>query len=354
MTRPRLLEFCQRIVDIVEPNTHHHLNQSLTTSLLCTAYRYLEKGDVATQGQTQRARNLLHQAYRAILEPTYPELIAQAWTEQRERPPNFLIIGVWKCGTSSLYHYLSQHPKILPTLVKELRYFTGVTHWQQPKTSTDYLDYFPPIEDPSYQTGEATPRYIIQPYLAQHLRHWFPDLKIIILLRNPVKRAISHFYMQQSIHDPIFAQTLDGVMHIDLAKIDVIANQLYANLESRVHWLQWSLKQQTIHQADIGLNLASHLAYSQYIRYLPQWFEQFPREQILVLRSEDLFRNTATTLKQVHDFLGLEHYPLPEYQNVNRRQYNPIAPELHEQLSDYFRPWNQKLEAFLDRDFGWD
>ncbi len=60
----RLLEFCQRLVDTVEPNYHHYPNRGFTPLLLSTAYRYLGEGDVATQGQAQRARNLLHQLRR--------------------------------------------------------------------------------------------------------------------------------------------------------------------------------------------------------------------------------------------------------------------------------------------------
>ncbi|MGB3191610.1 MAG: sulfotransferase domain-containing protein [Limnoraphis sp.] len=336
---PRLLEFCDRIIDLLEPNTPHYSNRGVTGLLFATAYRYLGKPD--------RARNFLHQSYRAILAPHYPELIETAWTERRQHPPNFLIIGVWKCGTTSLYHYLSQHPQILPALAKELHYFTGETHWQQSPTHTDYLDYFPPIDHPHYQTGEATPGYIIQPHLVKSLRHWFPDLKIIILLRNPVKRTISDFYMRQSTSDPTFAQTLDGVTHIDLAKVDAIADQLYTDLKTGVSWLQCFFKQQAIYQTDISLNLARHLAFSQYIRYLPQWFEQFPREQILVIRSEDLFQKTPATLQEIYNFLGLEHHPLPEYRNVNQRNYNTISPQLHQQLTEYFRPYNQQLEDYL-------
>jgi len=341
---PRLLEFCQRIIKIVEPNTHYYPNRGFTALLLSTAYRYLDKSDIA--------RNFLHQAYRTILEPNYPELIHQAWTERRKHPPNFLIIGVWKCGTTSLYHYLSQHPQILPAVAKELHYFTGETHWQQGENLT-YLDYFPPIEHPSYQTGEATPGYIIQPHLAKSLRHWFPDLKIIILLRNPVKRTISDFYQRQATSNPTFAQTLDGVTHIDLAKVDDIADQLYTDLKTGTSWLQSLLKQQTIYQTDISLNLARNLAFSQYIRYLPQWFEQFPREQILVLRSEDLFQNPPATLQQIYTFLGLEHHPLPEYRNLNPRNYNAISPELHQQLTEYFRPYNEQIEDYLGQKFNY-
>ncbi|QIZ73532.1 sulfotransferase domain-containing protein [Oxynema aestuarii AP17] len=193
----------------------------------------------------------------------------------------------------------------------------------------------------------------MQPHLAQSLRHWFPDIKIIILLRNPVQRTISDFYQRQNISDPTFTQTLDGVTHIDLAKVDVIADQLYTDLKTGVSWLQCLLKQQTIVQTDISLNLARNLAFSQYIRYFPQWFEQFPREQILVLPSEDLFQNPPATLQQIYTFLGLEHHRLPEYRNLNPRQYNAISPEFNQQLTEYFRPYNQQLEDYLGQNFNW-
>jgi hypothetical protein len=99
------------------------------------------------------------------------------------------------------------------------------------------------------------------------------------------------------------------------------------------------LKQQATYETDISLNLARNLAFSQYIRYLPQWFEQFPREQILVIPSEDLFQNPPATLQQIYNFLGLEHHPLPEYRNVNHRQYSAINPELRQQLTEFFQPY---------------
>ncbi|MCT7964520.1 hypothetical protein NG791_27960 [Laspinema sp. D1] len=113
---PRLLEFCQRIVDLVKQNYHHYPNRGFTPLLLSTAYRYLGEGDVATQKQAQRARTILHQSYRAILEPDYPELINHAWTQRRNHPPNFLIIGVWKCGTTSYKPAPTNSPTKLPTL----------------------------------------------------------------------------------------------------------------------------------------------------------------------------------------------------------------------------------------------
>ncbi|MDT9176878.1 MAG: sulfotransferase domain-containing protein [Limnospira sp. PMC 1291.21] len=132
-----------------------------------------------------------------------------------------------------------------------------------------------------------------------------------------------------------------------------ISEQTYTALPTGVSWLQCLLKQQAIYQTDISLNLAHHLAFSQYIRYLPQWFEQFPREQILVLPSEDLFQNSPATMQQIYNFLGLEHHPLPEYRNLNPRKYNAISRQLHQQLTKYFRPYNQQLEDYLRQKFNW-
>lgn len=344
---PRLLEFCQRIVDLVEPNTHHYHDRGFPALLLATAYYHL--------GKREYARNVLQQAYRTILTPNYPKLIESAWTERCNRPPNFLIIGVWKCGTSSLYYYLGKHPKILPALTKELHYFTSITHWQKEETFTDYLDYFPPIDNPAYQTGEATPAYIIQPNLARYLRQYFPEVKIIILLRNPVKRAISHFYMRERNCDPIFSQTLDGLTHIDLAKVDSIIKQTYTTLRAEISWRQRLTRQEEVYpcQADISSKLAHYLALSHYIRYLPQWFEHFPKEQILVIRSEDLFEKASDTMKQVYTFLGLEYYPLLKYPKVNSLPYNTISPELFQQLTGFFKPYNEELEDYLGRKLNW-
>lgn len=80
----------------------------------------------------------------------------------------------------------------------------------------------------------------------------------------------------------------------------------------------------------------------------------FPREQFLILKSEDLFANPSATMKQVYEFLNLPDHPLPEYRNYNPNSYPALNPVLRQQLADFFRPYNQELEDYLGMKFNWE
>ncbi|HEY9295730.1 MAG TPA: sulfotransferase domain-containing protein, partial [Phormidium sp.] len=109
--------------------------------------------------------------------------------ESVECQPDFIIIGAQKCGTTSLYEYLIQHPQILAASKKEVHFFDlnfakGVDWYRQ---------QFKPVSQKSI-TGEASPYYIFHPLVPQRIYQLFPQVKLIVLLRNPVERAISHYY----------------------------------------------------------------------------------------------------------------------------------------------------------------
>ena len=336
---------CPKLLKLLKQH-HESLNNSTELLLLLgKTYQLLEDRD--------RASSYLKAAHCKKLASYYPDLLEEAQTSKRTHPPDFIVIGFWKCGTTSFYNYLSQNPKILPALTKELRYFSRFSTQQGYGTPADYLAYFPPINDSNYLTGEATPAYVIQPGLARHLRNWFPKLKIFILLRNPIDRAVSNFYMVYSRIDPKYQSKLSDIRQLDLDCVDRIIelNQQHLKSSSLAKFYLEAIRKQYTEPTDL---LTRSLHISQYMRYLPQWFECFPREQIQVIRSEDLFQNTAATMQKAYDFLGIEDRPLSEYRNVNSRRYNSIHPELRQQLSEYFRPWNQQLEEFLGRSMHWD
>jgi len=105
--------------------------------------------------------------------------------------PDFLIIGAQKCGTTSLYRYLIQHPQIEPAIKKEIHYFD--LNYNKPIQW--YLNQFPALKTQSDRiTGEATPYYIFHPHAPYRIKEHMPDAKIIVLLRNPVDRAYSHYH----------------------------------------------------------------------------------------------------------------------------------------------------------------
>jgi len=296
----------------LEPEHHWH-------------YRFL--GDILSeQGELAEAIKNYQIASRKKISQTHPQVVLNLQKEQLSAP-NFLIIGQAKCGTSSLYKYLTQHPQILPAIEKEIRFwshnFTKGLDW--------YLAHFPAISaEQNFLTCEATPGYLDSREAALSVFREFPRMKLIVLLRNPVDRIVSHYYMCAK-------QNRDNrsVEKAILSGLKVMTTKSNGNSAHNV-------------------NFNNYLKRSQYIEPLRRWMELFPKKQFLILRSEDLFITPATTINQVFEFLEVEPYQLQEYPKKNSGSYPPIPESIRRTLSDYFLPYNQQLEEYLDRKFNWD
>ncbi|WP_287276577.1 MULTISPECIES: sulfotransferase domain-containing protein [unclassified Okeania] len=117
--------------------------------------------------------------------------------------PSFIIIGAQKRGTTSLYNYMIEHPQILPASKKELHFFNWVSkpgNRKKPEGVDWYLSQFPTIPDgKNLITGEATPDYLVDPHTPQRMFNLVPDVKLIVLLRNPIDRAVSHYHHNRGI-----------------------------------------------------------------------------------------------------------------------------------------------------------
>jgi hypothetical protein len=111
--------------------------------------------------------------------------------------PNFIIIGAQRCGTTSLYNYLTRHPSILPARVKEVHYFDYKSYrgllWYKanfPMLTHKLKRY---IKQKTIITGEASPFYLYHPHAFKRIAQVLPNIKLIVILRNPVDRALSHY-----------------------------------------------------------------------------------------------------------------------------------------------------------------
>jgi tetratricopeptide (TPR) repeat protein len=238
--------------------------------------------------------------------------------------PNFIIIGSQRCGTTSLYTYLAQHPQILTPIKKEMDFFS----WHFDRGIDWYLAHFPPMPvGEQFLTGEASPSYFDSLEAPERLYRAFPEVKLVVLLRNPVDRAISQFYRLTDLNWEV--RSFDRAISDEIARL--AQNPAYI----------------------IGEEPGNYLARGRYIEFIKNWLDFFPKEQLLILRSEDFYAGTATTVKQVLEFLDLPEYQLPEYQNANPGSYQPISDSVRDRLSDYFRPYNQELEDYLGRKFNW-
>lgn len=199
------------------------------------------------------------------------------------RLPDFVVIGAQKAGTTSLHEALAQHPAVMLPAVKELHYFT--LHSEQPLSW--YAAHFADAQA-GQLCGEATPYYLFHPAVAQRLARCLPDSRLIVLLRDPVARTLSHY----------FHAVRRGNEQLPLAEALAAEAARLADADAVLQ------RQGGVHRAH---QQQSYLARSRYEQQLPRFDAWRQRGRLLVLRSEDLFAEPAGTLAQVYAFLGLSN-----------------------------------------------
>jgi len=258
-------------------------------------------------------------------------------TSSNQDLPDVIIIGAQKSGTSSLYAYLSQHPQILPAFKKEVHFFDGgldprVDNFK--KGRSWYCSHFPSKKNnDSQKTFEASPLYIFNPLTPQRIAELTQEVRIIVLLRNPTERAISHYFHEKRTG----RETLD----------------IYEALQKEDRRLD-----PVIEKKDYKNNVFIHHSYKRrglYKEQLERYLEYFSREQILVMASEEFFAKPDICLRRVFEFVGVD----PEYKvgNVTPRNVannrSELAPDVYEYLNSFFRPHNQELYDIVKEDYGW-
>lgn len=257
-----------------------------------------------------------------------PSISKLDWLTATRKEPQFIVIGAEKCGTTSLYHYLSQHPQFLPSIEKELDFFD--VEFQ--RGMEWYLAHFSPIPNQlGLVTGEVSANYLYSEQAPQRIRELLPQTKLIVLLRNPIERAASRYYMLRQ-------QRL-----IKLSFEDKVIQEIQA--------IEKSFQAGKV--AIETLNRNRNIGNSLYVYHLQRWLDIFPREQLLVVRSEDLDQQPAATLKKIYDYLEMPEHELPNYHKYNRGSYAPINTKIRHTLQEFFTPHNQYLETYLGRQFNW-
>jgi hypothetical protein len=242
--------------------------------------------------------------------------------------PDFVIIGAQRGGTTSLHAYLATHPRVDAPNSKELHFLTD--RFQRGREW--YLGQFPEAIPCDHLTGEATPYALFHPQAPGRLRTIAPQAKIIVLLRNPVERAFSHYEMERSRGD----EALDFASAI-AAEAERLGGE-DERLTRDPLIVSWAHKHQ------------SYLARGDYAPQLLRWFDVFPRKQMLIMRSEDLYERTAESFAQAAAFLGIDSGAEVSFGVHNRGSGTVLDPGMRELLDEHFRPLNTDLARLL----GWD
>ena len=192
---------------------------------------------------------------------------------------DFFIVGVPKAGTTSLYHYLSEHPQVEMSSQKEPDYFSDKAINEQGmyygKNRINTLDKYESlfVQKESVVYGEASVSYLFYENVAEDIKKYNPNAKIIIMLRNPIERAFSHYLMDYRLG--LISDSFENI----IAKKSKHKN--------------------------------AHLFYQQYIevsKYATQiqrYLDFFEKENILFIDYEDFKKNVSKTVGKVYSFLNI-------------------------------------------------
>jgi hypothetical protein len=234
---------------------------------------------------------------------------------------DYCIVGAQKAGTTSLHYYLKQHKNIcVSPLKKELHYFE-VAH----KINSEWYNRcFFPNED-TRVIGEATPSYMFNQSIPSRLYDYNPQMKLICLLREPVSRMLSQWNMKiqkKFLKDYTFQNIIDDYMT--------------------------SLTQKSV-------DFPGFIQRGLYIDQLDQLRLYFPRNQILLIKSEDLKINTQKEVNRVFEFLGLPDQKV-HLENKHIRSYKQklLTDEQESFLKGIFFQSNLRLKTEYNFDTsGW-
>jgi tetratricopeptide (TPR) repeat protein len=293
---------------------------------------YVNLGDLLTQQDNfDEAIQYYQYVSKQNLLDRYPNCDVNSLDLTKILGPKFMIIGSMKGGTTSLYNYIIKHPQVIAAVKKEIHFFD-----EYYRAGIDwYLAHFPPqIEEKKYISGEASPGYSLIDNPEIILKE-FPDVKLIVILRNPVERTISHYF--HNVKLGLESRSFETVMY---SIVDIL-NRL--NDSSNYDEIDWIMQQNC------------YLKNSLYAYHLKKWFALVPQEQLLILKSEDLFISTNEIMQQVFDFIELPFNCQINYKTYNSGSYGTkVKSDIRNSLSLAFQPYTQKLVEDLGVDITWN
>jgi ethanolamine utilization protein EutP (predicted NTPase) len=246
--------------------------------------------------------------------------------------PAFLIIGAQRAGTTSLFRALRQHPQLYPSFTKEVHYFDsgatpGIDNYA--RSEAWYRSHFPlrAAMGSDSKAFEASPLYLYHPDVPARLHALLPQARLIVLLRDPVERAISQYlFSQRRGYEPL---------------------PLMEALQAEEQRLQDT--------PAFSFHHHSYKTRGHYAEQLQRYLALFPREQLLIRPSERWFSDPQGVLQEVCAFVGVPPFAAsPELRNDAPQRPTPtIDPAVYAYLHDYFTPHKQALFALLGEEFDW-
>lgn len=265
-------------------------------------------------------------------------------TAGSRKPPELVIVGAKRGGTTSLWKYLDAHPGILPTFpraeqIKGTYFFDEEWHrgerWYRSHFPTDRqrtqaekrLGYAP-------VAFEASPYYLFHPHAPARAKQVVPDALIVAVLRDPVERAFSHYKERRNHTEPLsFAEALAA------------EPERTGGEEARMLADPSIVSPAHRHQ--------TYLAQSRYAPMLERWFAAFGREQVLVVPAEEFYADPQVLCDEITERLGLPRRDLGDPEPFNSEPSADMDPEVRAMLRASLKPDIEAVEQLLGRPMPW-
>lgn len=290
---------------------------------------------------SSNARDVLKRGFRE----------AAVLTAALRPPPDFMIIGTKRGGTTSLYFDLLEHPQTIrlsPPPVPGLKidptkgvhffdsnYFRGDRWYGSHMPTSTARALRSRLAGGRVVAGEASPYYLFHPDAARRAHVAVPDVRVIALLRDPVMRTYSHWKERRREH----AEELSFVDALS-AEPDRLAGER-ERLVADSHYVSYAWEQQ------------SYFTQSLYADALRPWIELFGRDRVLVAASEDYYDRPDDVLASMHEFLGISVDSSAPHQHRNAAQGSELPADVHSMLAERFREPNAQLSALTGQAFPW-
>jgi hypothetical protein len=229
------------------------------------------------------------------------------------KKPDYLIIGTMKGGTTALNDFICTHPQVIAARCKEIHYFSLFPYQNQQW----YLDHFP--DQAGLLVGEASPTYFDIAYsqaIPQLIYHFHPHIKLILIVREPIARAVSHFFHLQRINQIAALADMD---------INTFFNQSYAAM----------LRQTTA----VEFYLHQTINFSLYARKLLAYRGVFKPNQLLVIANESLKTDPQRVMQRVFQHLELDPYwddSFTQFKYSSGQTVDILTPSVRDHLHALF------------------
>src|SRR5215472_3008838 len=256
-------------------------------------------------------------------------------TSQTRMLPGFLIVGAQRCGTTSMYRALGEHPAVVKAVLHKGVHYFDVEYG---RGRAWYQGHFPVralAQRAARESGvapvtfESSPYYMFHPLAAERISRDLPGVKLLVLVRDPAERAYSAH--AHELARGFETEPFERALELEDARLEGEVERIMADPSYLSHGHQ--------HHA--------YRARGRYAEQLDRLERLFGRQRVHVVDSGDFFTKPVPVYDAVLDFLGLPHHGRPNFERHNARPRSPMPPTVRAALDEYFRPHDERLASRL-------